>query len=135
MIKAFKILVKETIRPKHNKEDWYRLGRLLRVGYIRYRHWSGFGNSVTADFKGLVETFTAGGVFILWIQARYGILLPYWILPLAWLFQKIGELIITKICYRWRVWQEDTKYIQDNINPIEKEKMRILRKLEKNGIQ
>jgi len=112
---------------KRTKREWVNI---LIDAYVKFRQRAGRGNSLTSELKGIYTAFVGGGVIILLVEKKWGVLLPLWIIPVAWIAQKVVEVWLAWFDQnKLGIWQREVSWIRKNIDPIEQEKMRILRKL------
>jgi len=112
---------------KRTKREWVNI---LIDAYVKFRQRAGRGNSLTSELKGIYTASVGGGVIILLVEKKWGVLLPLWIIPVAWIAQKVVEVWLAWFDQnKLGIWQREVSWIRKNIDPIEQEKMRILRKL------
>lgn len=103
----------------------------LAEAFVKFRARCGRGSSFTGEIQGFVNAFSQGGIILLIVDRFFDILLPLWILPLVWLFQKMVEYSIGRYDEKYLgLWHLEARYIPYNIDPWKKEVLGRIKNIE-----
>ncbi len=108
--------------------------RKFGEAYIKFKVRSGRGGTFTSELEGLKNALQSGGIIVILINTYFHVLAPWWVLPLAWVVQKVFEYcmgFLDEKHLKW--WAFETKYMQENkdINPFQHELMLTLKDIKK----
>ena len=95
------------------------LKRKLGDLFIKYRLRVGRGSVFTSELEGLKNALAYSSVLILTINQYFHWLAPLWVLPVAWLAQKIFEYLMgwyDEKVLGW--WAAENQYVTVNTNPF-----------------
>lgn len=108
------------------------LKRKFGEAYAVYKLRAGRGSTFTSELEGILNAFTKGGVIILLIDRYFHVLVPIWILPIAWGLQKAFEYFMGYYDEKYLGWWKfESGYMSKNINPWNQEVLEILKRLDK----
>ena len=106
------------------------LRRKLGEAFIKYRLRVGRGSVFTAELEGLKNALAYSSVLILTINQYFHWLAPLWVLPVAWIVQKVFEYgmgYLDEKVLGW--WAAENRYKYVNTDPFMMELMEKVDKL------
>lgn len=96
--------------------------RKIGEAYVRYKLRTGIGQAYTGELEGIKNAITSGGILVILAKTYFDILLPLWVIIVAWAIQKAIEYALGYADEKYfHLTAYQNNYQAEHLNPHQKD--------------